>query len=158
MISHGSRISLLCLALMAVAGGASATRQLRQDFSGAPPPLPAGAFYCPELPEAQAACGANAFAEMQDAAPSEDWLEAIKAGAVEKYNADLASNWRRITCTPLEGARITCQNKWSPSNFALVFDADCGAAGPATIQAMVSANADGSVNYYGLVDVLCRAY
>lgn len=51
-----------------------------------------------------------------------------------QYNADLASNWRRITCTPLEGARITCQNKWSPSNFALVFDADCGAAGPATIQ------------------------
>ncbi|KAL4457688.1 hypothetical protein ABPG75_012553 [Micractinium tetrahymenae] len=143
-----------------VVGGAHCqlARQLQEDYSGAPPPLQAGAFYYAELPEAQAACGAKVFAEMQDAWPSAEWLEAIKAGAVEKYNADLASNWRRITCTPLEGARVTCQNKWSPTNFALVFDADCGAAGPATIQAQVSANPDGSVNYWGLVDVLCRAY
>lgn len=144
----------------------------------------------------------------------------------------------RLACAPLEGARITCQNKWAPDVFSLLFDVDCGVAGPATLQvsslpvglptshiranmngtyavlpampalpvlpsrrqpcagcpsaptptrqrslalpqrqlavpttpvetlccrcpllslqATVSANADGTVNYWGLVDVMCR--
>lgn len=142
MTRRNTYMSLLCLALMAVTGGASAARLLQQDTvrreaggqaagggrvplvysagrrkpcrvlrcphartlactsptprslptpppaqSGAPPPLPSGAFFCPELPVAQAACGANAFAAMQDAWPAADWLETIKAGAVAKVGA-----------------------------------------------------------------------
>jgi hypothetical protein len=70
-----------------------------------------------------------------DQAAYDAWLAAFKQGAIDKYNADLANNWRRLSCTPKEGVRIVCQNTWSPDNWVMVFDADCGeAAGTATIQ------------------------
>ncbi|KAL4444080.1 hypothetical protein ABPG75_011817 [Micractinium tetrahymenae] len=125
---------------------------------GGQPSFAYGAFYCSDVPEAQRQCGANAFAEMQDAWPSADWLAAIKAGATQKSSEDLANNWMRLACTPTDdGARITCQNKWATDVFSLLFDVDCGAAGPATLQATVSVSEDGTnVNYWGLVDVMCR--
>lgn len=98
------------------------------------PEVAPGAFFCESLPEAQEKCGAMAFAEMQDGWASADWMEGIKAGAVQWYNENLAENWRRLECAPLEGARLACQNKWSPTNWAVVFDADCGEAGTATLQ------------------------
>ncbi|KAL4418989.1 hypothetical protein ABPG77_004462 [Micractinium sp. CCAP 211/92] len=135
--------ALLCLVAMMAVSSVSAARGLRED-NGDLPTFAYGAFHCGDVPEAQRQCGANAFAEMQDAWPPAEWLEGTKADAVQKFNEDLANNWMRLACAPLEGARITCQNKWAPDVFSLLFDVDCGVAGPATLQATVSANADGT--------------
>lgn len=100
----------------------------------------------------------QAYASFVDAAPSDVLLASLKAGATEKFNGDLSNNWERLQCTPTDAApRVVCKNQFS-SDYAIVFDADCGAAGPATIEAQASVSADGSsVSYFGLVHTLCRA-
>lgn len=57
---------------------------LPRTLQGGLPTFVYGAFYCDDVPEAQRQCGANAFAEMQDAWPPAEWLEGIKADAVQK--------------------------------------------------------------------------
>ncbi|KAL4457729.1 hypothetical protein ABPG75_012594 [Micractinium tetrahymenae] len=132
--------------------------------AGAPPSAPSptsapsASYYCAELPPAQEKCGANAYASYVDAAPSDVLLAALKAGATEKFNGDLGNNWERLQCTPTDAApRIVCKNQYS-SDYAIVFDADCGAAAAATIEAQATVSADGNaVSYFGLVHTLCRA-
>lgn len=76
----------------------------------------------------------QAYASFVDAAPSDVLLASLKAGATEKFNGDLSNNWERLQCTPTDAApRVVCKNQFS-SDYAIVFDADCGAAGPATIE------------------------
>lgn len=126
----------------------------------APPPTSGtgNSYYCAELPAAQAKCAANAYASYVDVVTPDVLLAALKAGATEKFNGDLSNNWERLQCSPKDGwPRQVCKNQYS-NDYAIVFDADCGAAGLVTIEAQANVNPDGSsVNYFGLVHTLCRS-
>lgn len=76
----------------------------------------------------------QAYASYVAATPSDVLLASLKAGATEKFNGDLSNNWQRLQCTPTDAApRVVCKNQYS-GDYAVVFDADCGAAGQATIE------------------------
>lgn len=92
----------------------------------------------------------QAYASYVDVVTPDVLLAALKAGATEKFNGDLSNNWERLQCSPKDGwPRQVCKNQYS-NDYAIVFDADCGAAGLATIEVRPGGRATaGAVQQHG---------